>query len=76
MKLHLGVFFEPTLILPSCAFEIVRDGVKRAVGKCCDDVVHEAEKFDVRQAAEAADASNPKLPLYPEVGHGSSVTFR
>jgi hypothetical protein len=48
MKLHLGVFFEPTLILPSCAFEIVRDGVKRAVGKCCDDVVHEAEKFDVR----------------------------
>lgn len=44
MKSYLGVLLEPTLVL-LVRVEIAQDDVKLAVGKCCDDVVHEADKF-------------------------------
>src|SRR5579862_3075069 len=49
MEMHVGVFFEPALVL-FVGIEVVQDDVKLAARKGRNDAVHEAEKFDATPA--------------------------
>src|SRR5579862_1496592 len=49
MEMHVGVFFEPALVL-FVGIEVVQDDVKLAARKGRTDAVHEAEKFDATPA--------------------------
>lgn len=45
MKFHIGMCFEPFLVLLVGA-EIVENDVKLAVRKCCGHAIHKVEKLD------------------------------
>jgi hypothetical protein len=45
MEVHPGMLLQPTLVL-LVGIEIIQCDVKLAVGKGCNDLVHEAKEFD------------------------------
>jgi hypothetical protein len=45
MEVHPGMLLQPTLVL-LVGVEIIQHDVKLAVGKGCNDLVHEAKEFD------------------------------
>lgn len=45
MEMHVGVLFEPALVL-LVGIEVVQDDVKLAARKGRNDAIHEAEKFN------------------------------